>query len=198
VALLGAAPRIVTAQDPPAPGDTAATLPPAGFGTLRQETVAVRLLAGNVEVRVLPLDEQVIRLLANDSYESLHALRESRSRAVAEAAARRAQRRPSLFVVTFFGLQPQSPFVPEDVTITSRNRFFRPLEILPLSPLWNELRLNQRETATAVYIYEEGIALLEPFTVSYGGFSSPQWDHTLRTLDQERARVLARSGIRKS
>src|SRR5262249_25825985 len=96
----------------------------------------------------------------------------------------------------FFGLQPGAQITPEDVVITSRNRLFRPLEILPLSPLWGELRLRQRETATAIYLYEEGIASLESLIVSYGGFASAEWDTTLRTLNEERARVLARSGSR--
>jgi hypothetical protein len=126
----------------------------------------------------------------------LHALREARSRQIADAATRHGQRQPSLFVVTFFGLQPEAQITPEDVLIASGNRVFRPVEVLPLSPLWSQLRLNQRETATAVYVYEEGIASLESLTVSYGGFSSSQWDSTLRILNEERARVVARSGSR--
>src|SRR5262249_22037214 len=121
---------------------------------------------------------------------------QARARQISEAAARRGQRQPSLFVVTFFGLQPQAQISPEDVTIASRNRLFRPLDILPLSPLWSQLRLNQRETATAVYVYEEGIASLESMTVSYGGFSSSDWDASLRILNEERARVGARAGSR--
>ena len=183
-------------QDTARTADSGMALPPAGFGTLRQDAIAIKLQAGNVEVRVLPMDERVIRLLARDSYESLHALREARARQIADAVTRRGQRQPSLFVVTFFGLQPQAQITPEDVVIASGNRVFHPLDILPLSPLWNQLRLNQRETATAVYVYEEGIAPLESLTVSYGGFSSSQWDSTLRTLNEERARVVARSGAR--
>jgi len=37
---------------------------PAGYGTLRRDDIAVRLATGTIEVQVLPLDEQVIRLLA--------------------------------------------------------------------------------------------------------------------------------------
>ncbi|HWP36965.1 MAG TPA: hypothetical protein VNL18_05360 [Gemmatimonadales bacterium] len=176
--------------------DSAATdqrLPPAGFGTLRQEDVAVRLETGTFALRVMPLDEAILRLLAPDSYASLRRLRETKEREIHEAAERAAVTNPVLFVVTFFGLQHQARFVGEDVTIASRNRLFRPVAILPISPRWHEQQLLQRETATAVYLYEDGIALLEPFTVSYGGMNSNHWERILPTLDRERAAIIARA-----
>jgi hypothetical protein len=176
--------------------DSAATdarLPPAGLGTLRQEDIAVRLETGTFALRVMPLDEAILRLLAPDSYASLRRLRETKGREIREAAERAAVTNPVPFVVTFFGLQPQARFVGEDVTITSRNRLFRPVAILPVSPRWHEQQLLQRETATAVYLYEDGIALLEPFTVSYGGMSSTHWERILPTLDRERAAIIARA-----
>lgn len=180
--------------------DTAATdprLPPAGFGTLRQEEVAVHLETATFALRVMPLDEAVLRLLAPDSYASLHRLRETRAAEITRAADQGAVTEPVVFAVTFFGLQQQARFVAEDVTITSRNRLFRPVAILPLSPRWHEQQLLQRETAMALYVYESGIALFEPYTVAYGGMSSDHWDRILPTLDRERAAVLARAGGRR-
>jgi len=191
LASLGGARNPALGQDP-----TAAGLPPAGYGTLRQEDVAVRLRTGTFLLRVLPLDERVTRLLAPDSYASLHRLQESMAESVREAAARAGVHQPALMYVTFFGLQDRARFVPEDVTITSRNRFFRPAAILPITPRWSEQQLSQRETASAIYLYEEGIALFDPFTVSYGGATSTDWERTLPTLDRERAAVLARAGGR--
>jgi hypothetical protein len=175
---------------------TTAGLPPAGYGSLRQEDVAVRLRTATLQLRALPLDERVTRLLAPDSYASLHKLQESMASAVAEAAAQAGIHAPALFFVTFFGLQDQARFVPDDVTITSRNRFFRPVAILPITPRWSEQQLGQRETASAVYVYEDGIALFDPFTLSYGGTASTDWERTLPLLDRERAAVLARSGAK--
>ena len=182
----------------PAPAQDTATagLPPAGYGTLRQEDVAVRLRTATLQLRVLPLDERVTRLLAPDSYASLHKLQESMASRVAEAAAGAGIHAPTLLFVTFFGLQDQARFVPDDLTITSRNRFFRPVAILPISPRWSEQQLGQRETASAVYLYEDGVALFDPFAVSYGGATSGDWERTLPLLDRERAAVLARSGAK--
>jgi hypothetical protein len=96
-------------------------------------------------------------------------------------------------LVTFFGLQPDARFNPEDVTVTSQNRLFRPFQILPLSAMWGGQQLNQRETATAVYLFEDGIRILDPLTVQYGAASTDRWEQALRELERERASVLARA-----
>jgi len=43
---------------------TAQDTVPAGFGTLRRDDIVARFSTGTLEIQVLPLDEQVIRLLA--------------------------------------------------------------------------------------------------------------------------------------
>src|SRR3954462_972357 len=65
------------------------TIPP-GYGTLRRDDVAVRLSTGTIEIQVLPLEEQVIRLLAPDTYRSLTELVQSRTADIADAGARAA------------------------------------------------------------------------------------------------------------
>ncbi len=166
-------------------------LPPVGLGSLRQEDIAVRVDAGGIQIRVLPLNELIIRLMAPDSYAALHALREAKAKALVDVRGRYGTE-PEIFLVTIFATVEQAQFDPEQLTLISRNRFFRPISILPNSPQWNEHRLTQRETASAVYAFESGIALLEPFTVDYGGLRSDQWAQTLRRVERERARIEAR------
>ncbi len=177
------------AQDTTAVGD----LPPAGYGTLGQVDVSIAFQTASFSIQVIPLDEWVLRLLSPDTYQSFHSLRETMEPRIQEVAARYGVRRPTLFLVTFFGLRDQARFEPDLLTITSQNRFFRPQEILPRSPLWNGRQLNQRETASAVYVYGDGIQLREAFTVSYDTFSSNRWEQVLRLLDRERARAIARA-----
>jgi len=191
--MIGCAARATSAQQAPVPADSTQDLPPAGYGTLHQDAVALKLATDGVQVRVLPLDERVIRLLAPDSYESLRRLTAGHSREIDSAAAQNGIHRPRVFLVTFFGVGPGAPFSPEDVGITSQNQFFRPLAILPLSASWSELRLTQRETASAIYLFEDGVTLSQPLTLSYGAASSDQWESTLRTLERERARVYSRA-----
>lgn len=182
-ALLAASPA--RAQD--------ANLPPAGFGTLRQDQVGVRIVSGAVAVRAIPLDERVIRMLAPDAYRSLHELALSRRDDVAQAARGGGQDSAALFMVTFFGLEPQTQFSPDQLYVTSQAREFRPLGIIPLTPGFAEARLDQRQQAAAIYLFEPGIEVLRPFTVTYGSHTSEQWNGSLRLLDAELARVLSRA-----
>ncbi len=172
--------------------DLADSLPPAGYGTLRQNDVAVRLETRNVEFRVLPLNEWVIRLLAPDSYHALHQVRQSWGDQVEREAGAWGITEPSTFLVTAFGLELESEFDPEGLTITSRNRLFRPIAIIPLTPEWGQQRLRRREAANALYVFEGGIEPREPMTVEYSGRRSDAWNRVLRLLELERVRVASR------
>ena len=168
---------------------------PVGYGTLRRDDIAVRLATGTIEVQMLPLDEQVIRLLAPDTYRSLTELVRSRAADLTEAAARGSTQNPTLVMVTLLGVVPQARFNPEELTITSRGRLFRPIGIVPLSPTWSSFQLDARQQAAAIYLFDPGISFAEQLTVSYQGLSSDAWSHALRLLDQERARVRARAQV---
>ncbi len=168
------------------------TVPP-GYGTLRRDDVVMRMATGTVEVQVLPLDEQVIRLLAPDTYRSLAQLVQSRAAEIADAATRGSTPNPTLVMVTFLGVVGEARFNPEDLNITSRGRLFRPVGIVPLSPTWSSFQLDARQQAAAIYLFAPGISVREQLTVTYQGQSSEAWTRSLRLLDQERARVKARA-----
>ena len=179
----------ITEQDP--------DLPPAGYGTLRQEQVSVGLQSNAVQIQVVPLDERIIRLLAHDTYNSLHRLRESKSAEIEQAATRYGMREPQLFLVTFFGLEQEARFEPEDLMVMSQNRLFRPLHIIPISPTWSGRQLNQRETATAVYLYDDGVRIMDPIIVEYNITRSARWEQILRVIDRELAAVLSRAAAER-
>jgi len=168
-------------------------MPPAGFGTLRQDQIAVRLSTDNLAVRALPLDERIIRMLSPDAYRSLHELALSRAADIALAARGAGHDSLVAFLVTFFGLQPQVRFNPDQVYVSSQNRLFRPVGILPLTPGWSEYQVDQRQQAVAIYLFEPGVDVLRPFQVSYGTVTADSWDSALRVIDAERARVRSRA-----
>jgi hypothetical protein len=172
-------------------------LPPAGYGTLGQEDISITLRGGDFTVRLIPLDEQVIRLLRPDTYNSLRRLEQSKNDEIAGVARDYGIREPAVFFVSFFGRGPQARFNPEALTITGQNRSFRPVAILANSRAFSDRQLDQRETATAIYIYEDGIRLADPFTLSYEGESSDEWEVILRVLERERAAVEARAAALK-
>ena len=173
-----------------------ADLPPPGLGTLRQDQVAVRLGTASLAIRVLPLDERVIRLLAPDTYSSLAELRRSRSAEIAAAARQAGLDSATVFVVTFFGMAPHARFDPDQLYLSSQNAFFRPIGIVPMTPQWGEGQLDQRQQAVAIYLFQPGIPILQPFTVFYGDQPSTAWESILRVLENERSRVLARAASR--
>lgn len=182
---LGGAPSALVAQN--------SDLVPAGFGRLRQDQVAVRITTENLAVRALPLDERVIRLLAPDTYRSLRELVQSRAADVLAAARSTGHDSVVTFLVTFFAVGPGARLSPDQFYVSSQNSFYRPLGIVPLTPRWSEAQLGQRQQASAIYLFEPGIAVLRPFTVYYGDQTSDAWETSLRALDTERARVIARS-----
>ena len=172
-------------------------LPPAGYGTLGQEDISITLIGTDFTVGFISLDERIIRLLRPDTYNSMRRLRGSKSEEIARAARSYGIREPAVFFVSFFGRGPQARFNPEALIITGQNRSFRPVAMLANSRAFSDRQLSQRETATAIYIYEDGIRLADPFTLSYEGQSSNQWSVILRLLERERAAVDARAAAVK-
>ena len=182
-----------TAQSNPPAAQEPGGLPPAGFGSLKQDQVGVNLSTTNLRIRVIPLEEEVIRLLAPDAYRSLHEMRESRLTEIRAAARAAGRDSVKTFMVTFFGLQPQTRFNPDDLLITSQNSTYRPIGHIAITPRFNENLVDAREQAAAIYIYEPGVVLQRPMTIAYGVAVSEAWTATLSLLNSERTRVLSRA-----
>jgi hypothetical protein len=168
-------------------------LPPPGFGTLKMDDIALLFETAELRIRVLPLDERVLRLLAPDSYTSLSGLKRLKAAEVDSAARRYGVTQPSLFLITVFALQDQVSFTPEDFTVESRGRLFRPIGFAPLSARWGERRLDRRGEAVAVTLFEADIEPFEDLTISYGTASTSAWSRIVRRLDTERAAALSRA-----
>jgi hypothetical protein len=169
-------------------------LPPPGYGTLRQDVFTVLLRTGDLQIKLTPLAEPVIRLAAPDTYERLRELAQTHHD-WAQAAATRSGRqdRPLLFLVSFFTFAPQSEYTPTDLQIQSQGRLYRPLDVNPVTPGFGAQLLRQEETQIAVYAFEREIDLAIPLTVRYGTVASDAWESIISILETERARVLARA-----
>ena len=185
--LLGA--RLAAAQ---AGTGAAALLPPGGFGSLTQNDLALRVRTPDIEVRFIPLDARVTRLLARDSWESLRSLLESRRAAIDSLANASGVSRPGLALVTFFGQRVNARFDPQTLTVLVRSREFRPLGIVPFSGRFTSQQLDVREQVTGIYLFEEDLPVDDSFSILYMGLASEDWQGKQRTLDRERARVALR------
>lgn len=182
----------------PTARDTARLLVPAGYGSLRQEDIAIRLKVQGLQVQAMPLDETVIRLLSPDSYRAMRELVNSQRRALEAVSQRTALRNFSLWDVRFHGDEPgETPFSPMEFIVTSVGRDFRPIEVIPLTAGFGRQRLQQRGTQRALYVFDPQVDVNQPLTVQYETARSADWTLILPRLERERALVRSRAGIQK-
>ena len=175
------------------PLNSSALVPP-GFGTLRQDDIAIRLQLPGVQVKAIPLDETVIRLLSPDSYRALRDLQESRRADLSAVARRFGLQQYRLWYVSYFGLAPDARFSPNEVTITNNGRDFRPLDVLPITAGFGENRLQQRQTQAAIYLFDGALDVSQPLTLRVESASDAEtWTAALRRIERERALVRSRA-----
>ena len=171
----------------------AGVLPPGGYGSLTQADLALHIQTPDIDVRFVPLDARVTRLLTRDSWESLRSLVASRRAAIDSVANRSGISRPGLAFVSFFGQSPNARFDPQTLQVMVRSRELRPLGIVPFSGRFTSQQLNVREQVSAIYLYGEDLPVNDTFTISYAGQTSADWQDKQTRLDRERARVALRS-----
>ncbi len=169
---------------------------PAGFGSLRQDDIAIKVApSSGLQVRAIPLDERFLRLLGPDSYRSLHDL--SRSKAKEVNAVKQRSRLPSYSVwyVSFFALeQGETRFSPQEFIINNVGRDFRPIDVIPMTPGFGEYRLKQRETQSALFIFDGQLDLYQPLIgLMEATPSVTNWSQVLERADRERALVRSRA-----
>ena len=166
--VLAAGPR-AAARPAAGAGGRRATLPPGGYGSLTQNDLALRIRTPDIEVRFIPLDPRVTRLLARDTWESLRSLVAIRRAAIDSVANMSGVSRPGLALVTFFGQRADARFDPQTLTLLIRSREFRPLGIVPFSGRFTSQQLDVREQVSAIYLFEEDLPVNDSFIVLYGG-----------------------------
>jgi hypothetical protein len=189
---LALAARSLGAQQAGALADT--TMLPAGFGTLRQDEISVRVQFNALQVRALPLDETVIRTLSPDSYRALHELRESKRALVDSVLKRTGMPGASLWYVQFFNSeQGEARFSPLEVVINSAGRDFRALEVFALTPGFGEQRLLQREVQAGLYLFDPSVDVNQPLTITVETRRSDAWGTLLKRVDRERTLIRSRA-----
>jgi hypothetical protein len=146
-----------------------------------------------LEIRFVPLSPRVLPLLARDAYQSFRTLLENNRRGIDSVASRAGVSQPGLALVTFFGRRPDVRFDPQTLTLLVRNRIFRPLGLLPLTPRFTSQQLGVRDQVSAIYLFEEDLPVDDSFILSYGALNSEDWQSKQQLLNRERARVAARS-----
>lgn len=178
----------------PAIGEQA-NMVPVGFGTLRQEDMALRLaLPGGLQVRAAPLDESFIRLLSPDSYRAMRELINSKQSELDRLRDRIRMPSYSLWVVNFFAQeQGETRFSPLEIVIRNVGRDFRALDVLPMTPGFGEYRLRQRDTQSALFVFDGQVDPNQPLSIVVETEASSGWQTVLQRVERERALVRSRA-----
>ncbi|HEX6942122.1 MAG TPA: hypothetical protein VF128_04305 [Gemmatimonadaceae bacterium] len=177
--------------------DSSRLLVPAGYGSLKQEDIAIRVARGGLQVQAIPLDETIIRVLSPDSYRALRELLASRKPSLDSLARRTGLGGFSVWLVRFHGLeQGETPFSPMEFIVTSVGQDFRPIEVMPVTPGFGQQRLRQREVQQALYAFDPQVNVNQPLTVQYETSRNSEWPLILSRIERERVLVRSRAGIK--
>ncbi len=182
------------------PGRTAVAIPeastgdtlPEGLGALRQDEISIDLRYGELQIKITPLHESVIRTTAPDTHERLSALARGHHQIFEE---RTGSALPfQLFLVALYTEAVEVAFEPEDLNLVSRGLRFRPVEIRPVTRAWDSRRIQPREVLMAVYAFPPQVDLEGDLEVEFREIRSREWGRILLDVEVERGRIRARSG----
>jgi len=177
--------------------DSSRLLVPAGYGSLKQEDVAIRIALRGLQVQAIPLDETIIRLLSPDSYRALREQLTSRKPTLDSLARRTGLGGFSVWLVRFHGIeQGETPFSPMEFIVTSVGRDFRPIDVLPVTPGFGQQRLRQREVQQALFVFDPQLDVNQPLTVQYETTRNSEWSVILARIERERVLVRSRAGVK--
>lgn len=169
---------------------------PAGFGTLRQDDIALKVSPANgLQVRAIPLDERFIRLLSPDSYRALRDLLARNDAALQQVRDRNRLPSYSVWYVSFFALeQGETRFSPQEFILSNTGRDFRPLDVLSVTPGFGEYRLRQREVQSGLLVFDGQLDLNQPITGMMESTPSvTDWGTVLARVERERTLVRSRA-----
>ena len=176
-------------------GGAADALPPPGYGSLKQSDLALGMRNDELEIRLVPLDQRVTRLLTRDAYESLESLVHSRRASIDSVARMYGISSPGLALVSFFGQREGARFDPNSLTLGIRNQVLRVRGVVPFSPRFSNHQLGVREQASGIYVFDELLPVNDDFNFAYQGRTSESWGKKQPMLDRERGRVAARARV---
>jgi hypothetical protein len=198
IGCMASAPSAVGTTTPSAVSrDSSRLLVPTGYGSLKQEGVAIRVARGGLQVQAIPLDESIIRVLSPDSYRALREQLANRKPSLDSLARRTGLSSFSVWLVRFHGLeQGETPFSPMEFIVTSVGRDFRPIEVFPVTPGFGQQRLRQREVQQALYAFDPQVNVNQPLTVTYETTRNSDWPLILSRIERERVLVRSRAGVK--
>jgi hypothetical protein len=190
---------VATATAPLAAQDSTDTgLSQAGYGRLNQDDLSFGMRTESLDIRFTILEESGLRLLNQDSYNSLHRLVQSKRAQIDSVAAAFGISTPGILMVRYFSLAEGTRFDAQLLTANINARFWTPLGIVPLSSSIHKDRLGRREQASGIYVFDEPLTPFVPMAFTYGTTTANAWNSSrVETLQRERARIQSRATARE-
>jgi hypothetical protein len=185
----------VQSQVPPPVGPnprSADALVPPGYGRLNQDELSLRLTAGDLEIRFLPLEDRTLNLMSPDAARALRDLRESRRAGIDSLAARSGTGTPGVALVTFFASREGVRFESEQVALELLGQQFRTIGTLPISANFSSQQLSTRGQASGLLVFEYPVPVMQEFVLIYQAWRTDAWRGRLSTIERERDRILTR------
>jgi hypothetical protein len=161
-------------------------------GSLRQDEISLRLQLRGVLVRLLPLHQSVLEVLAPDSFRAMSEQLRFRRDRIDRAAQTHGVAGFSIWYVTFQGLEPDARFSPGELVISAAGRDFRPIEIIPLSSGFGQQRIQQGQSQTAMYLFDPALDVQQPLEASIGDARTDEWSAIIRAIEREHLRLRSR------
>lgn len=160
-------------------------------GTLRQEEISLTLRTGSLLIRVTPLTPWIVETAAPDTRTRLEAMVREYGPGLTDRWGA-----GTLFLVTLFSTAPGVPFEAQDLTLESRGFTQRSVAIAPVTPGWSSGRVDQQETAMAVYLFPQAVDPTEPWDIRYGSAATRgDWARMLPRIQAERNRLFYPSPV---
>lgn len=196
-AALSAIPAMACAPAPPPAGISGPAAPrrtaseaAVPSGSLRQDQISVRMVAGALRIEITPLEPWVLEAAAPDTRTRLTRIGEAHREALARQGGERGF---TLFLVSFSSAEPATGFQPDDLQLVSRGLRERPVAIRAITPSWGRHRLDQQSTASAVYAFDGGVDLSRDLTVAYREVEDSSWGSKVAVIEAERGRIPRRN-----
>jgi hypothetical protein len=177
-------PRTAPATHP----DTAGI--PAGYGSFGVEQISVYLSRGELQMRVTPLSEAVIRTTTPGWWQRLSAIASGHQAIFREQTGSAVDFQ--LFLVAVHSEVIPAGFEPEELALVSRGLRYRPVNIRAVTREWARRVVMPREVLLAVYAFPSDVTLDSTLEIEYQEVRVRSWQETLERVEAEQFRIRSR------
>jgi len=163
---------------------------PAGYGSLGIEQISVYLSRGELQMRVTPLSEAVIRTTTPGWWQQLSTIASGHQAIFREQTGSAVDFQ--LFLVAVHSEVLPAGFEQEELALVSRGLRYRPVNIRPMTREWTRRVVMPREVLLAVYAFPADVTLDSTLEIEYQEVRMRSWPDILARIEAEQSRIRSR------